>query len=112
MMQDILQNAGPCRIKCRISCRTGAGARVSLWIMWITRPLIHNRMWITRRKPSKSEPMARNKLYLLIVSARIGSGRIVSLRFVAPRLETIYYNSGLTYIQPYDTISLQGRPYY
>ena len=28
-MQDILHNAGPCRIKCRISCMTGAGARVS-----------------------------------------------------------------------------------
>ena len=29
MMQENLHNAGPCRAKCRISCRTGAGARVS-----------------------------------------------------------------------------------
>lgn len=60
MMHDILQNAGPCRTKCRISCRKGAGGRVSLWILWITRPLIHNRLWITRRKPSKSARLVRN----------------------------------------------------
>lgn len=61
-MQENLHNAGLCMAKCRNSCRTGAGARVSLWILWITRPLIHNRLWITRRKQSKSARMVRNVL--------------------------------------------------
>ena len=73
-MQDIMHNAGPCMAKCRISCRTGAGGRVSLWILWITARLIHIRLWITRRKPSKSDPMARNKLIFIdcIGADRIG----------------------------------------
>jgi hypothetical protein len=83
MMQENLHNAGPCRIKCRISCKTGAGGRVSLWILWITRPLIHNRLWITRHKPSKSARLVRNKRIFIDC---IGTDRISIIYPVLPHL--------------------------
>ena len=62
---------------------------LALWILWITARLIHNRLWITRCKPSKSEQMARNKLIFIdcIGTDRIGivHSELIQWRLVKAR---------------------------